>query len=81
MTRSQHSELKAQFPGIIILLIVGDCVVTHDADANTLHDLLGVDIIRNRDCISAGFPVALLDEYIGSLIMAGKTAMVETAKG
>ena len=72
----QYSEVKAKYPGTILLFRMGDFFETFDEDAKTASRVLGITLTRRGNGASgetplAGFPHHALDTYLPKLLKAG----------
>jgi len=67
----QHAELKQQYPGVILLLRVGDFYEAFDDDADTIARVLSLAKTTRADRRMAGFPHMQLDRFLPALVGAG----------
>ncbi len=72
----QYSEVKAKYPGTILLFRMGDFFETFDEDAKVTSRVLGITLTRRGNGASgetplAGFPHHALDTYLPKLLKAG----------
>ena len=80
--QKKFEELKAKWPGTIILFRRGDFYETYQEDAREAAKILGITLTyRNSQRISkgnemAGFPCHALDAYLPKLIRAGKRVVI-----
>ena len=76
----QYFEVKAQYPGSILLFRVGDFYETFGEDAVEAAKVLGIVLThRNNggsDVELAGFPHHSLDTYLPKLVRTGKRVAV-----
>lgn len=70
------NNLKAQYPGYIILFEVGDFYEAYCDDAEICSDVLGVALECRNDFRMAGFPKRTLSHCLYKLIEAGHKAIV-----
>jgi len=74
----QHARLKSQYPGVILLLRVGDFYEAFDEDADTVARVCNLAKTTGGDHRMAGFPHMHLDHFLTALVGAG--FRVATAK-
>jgi len=72
----QYNQIKAQYPGALLLFRVGDFYETFDADARTASAVLGIVLTKRSNGAAsemdlAGFPHHSLDTYLPKLVRAG----------
>lgn len=67
----QHARLKSQYPGVILLLRVGDFYESFDDDADTLARVCNLAKTTRGDHRMAGFPHMHLDRILTALVGAG----------
>jgi len=72
----QHSQIKAKYPGALLLFRVGDFYETFGEDAVTTSRILGIILTRRANGSGtfielAGFPHHSLDTYLPKLVRAG----------
>ena len=72
----QYSEVKAKYPGTILLFRMGDFFETFDEDAKITSRVLGITLTRRGNGAAgetplAGFPHHALDTYLPKLLKAG----------
>lgn len=67
----QHAKLKQQYPGVILLLRVGDFYEAFDDDADTIARVLSLAKTKRADHRMAGFPHMQLDRFLAALVGAG----------
>jgi len=67
----QHARLKSQYPGVILLLRVGDFYEAFDDDADTLARVLSLARTTRGQRRMAGFPHMQLDRFLTALVGAG----------
>ena len=60
----QHARLKSQYPGVILLLRVGDFYEAFDDDADTLARVLSLARTTRGQRRMAGFPHMQLDRFL-----------------
>ena len=76
----QHARLKSQYPGVILLLRVGDFYEAFDGDADTIARVLSLALITRGEHRMAGFPHMQLDRFLTALVGAGfRVATAEPA--
>ncbi|MEN9363632.1 MAG: hypothetical protein RI903_940, partial [Bacteroidota bacterium] len=72
----QFNQIKAKYPGAILLFRVGDFYETFGEDAVKASKILGIVLTRrnngNADDQLAGFPHHSLDTYLPKLVRAGQ---------
>ena len=79
----QHREIKAKYPGAILLFRVGDFYETFGADAIITAQALGIILTKRSNGAAseqelAGFPHHALDTYLPKLVRAGhRVAIVD----
>ena len=79
----QYDRIKAQYPGHVVLIRLGDFYEAFDDDAQTLADVCDVALTgrwagEGRRRLMAGVPWHASDSYIQELIQAGhKVAVAE----
>jgi DNA mismatch repair protein MutS len=76
----QHARLKSQYPGVILLLRVGDFYEAFDDDADTIARVCSLaKTTRGGHCM-AGFPHMQLGRFLTALVGAGfRVATAEPA--
>jgi len=67
----QHVRLKSQYPGVILLLRVGDFYEAFDADVDTVARICNLAKTTRCDHRMAGFPHMHLDRFLTTLVRAG----------
>jgi DNA mismatch repair protein MutS len=67
----QHARLKSQYPGVILLLRVGDFYEAFDDDADTIARVLSLALTTRAKHRMAGFPHMQLDRFLTALVGAG----------
>ena len=72
----QYNQIKAQYPGAILLFRVGDFYETFDEDARVASKVLGIVLTKRSNGAAsemdlAGFPHHSLDTYLPKLVRAG----------
>jgi len=67
----QHAALEAQYPGVILLLRVGDFYESFDNDADTLARVCSLAKTTRGDHRMAGFPHMQLKRFLTALVGAG----------
>ena len=67
----QHARLKSQYPGVILLLHVGDFYEAFDEDADTIARVLSLAKTTRGQRRMAGFPHMQLDRFLTALVGAG----------
>ncbi|HTY09607.1 MAG TPA: DNA mismatch repair protein MutS [Bacteroidota bacterium] len=72
----QYAEVKAKYPGTILLFRMGDFFETFDEDAKITSRVLGITLTRRGNGAAgetplAGFPHHALDTYLPKLLKAG----------
>lgn len=78
----QYRAAKEKHPEMILLFRVGDFYEVFDADADTLHKLLGLTLTtRDQTIRMAGFPHHQLETYLHKLLKEGqRVAICEPAE-
>jgi DNA mismatch repair protein MutS len=89
----QYNQIKAQYPGALLLFRVGDFYETFGDDAVKASRILGITLTKRHnggaeDTPLAGFPHHSLDTYLPKLVRAGERVAIcdqledpATAKG
>ncbi|MFM6948709.1 MAG: DNA mismatch repair protein MutS [Aquirufa sp.] len=76
----QFNQIKAKYPGAILLFRVGDFYETFGEDAVKASKILGIVLTRrnngNADDHLAGFPHHSLDNYLPKLVRAGQRVAI-----
>ncbi|MCS7086979.1 MAG: DNA mismatch repair protein MutS, partial [Bacteroidia bacterium] len=77
----QHAQIKARYPGAIVLFRVGDFYETFGEDAVEASRILGITLTKRSngaaaDVELAGFPHHALDNYLPKLVKAGRRVAV-----
>jgi len=76
----QFNQIKAKYPGAILLFRVGDFYETFGEDAVKASKILGIVLTRrnngNADDQLAGFPHHSLDNYLPKLVRAGQRVAI-----
>lgn len=76
----QFNQIKAKYPGAILLFRVGDFYETFGEDAVKASKILGITLTRrnngNADDHLAGFPYHSLDTYLPKLVRAGQRVAI-----
>ena len=67
----QHARLKGQYPGVILLLHVGDFYEAFDEDADTIARVLSLALTTRGGQHMAGFPHMQLDRFLAAIVGAG----------
>lgn len=67
----QHARLKSQYPGVILLLRVGDFYEAFDDDADTVARICNLAKTTRGAHRMAGFPHMHLDRFLTALVGAG----------
>ena len=67
----QDARLKSQYPGVILLLRVGDFYEAFDDDADTIVRVLSLARTTRGQRRMAGFPHMQLDRFLAALVGAG----------
>jgi DNA mismatch repair protein MutS len=67
----QYTRLKSQYPGVILLLRVGDFYEAFDDDADTLARVCNLAKTTRADHRMAGFPHMHLSRFLTALVKAG----------
>ncbi len=72
----QYNQIKAQYPGAVLLFRVGDFYETFDEDARLASKVLGIVLTKRSNGAAsemdlAGFPHHSLDTYLPKLVKAG----------
>ncbi|MCI0707685.1 MAG: DNA mismatch repair protein MutS [Ignavibacteriae bacterium] len=72
----QYQQVKAKYPGTILLFRMGDFYETFDDDAKTASKVLGITLTRRGSGSAgevplAGFPYHALESYLPKLLKAG----------
>ena len=67
----QHAKLKSQYPGVILLLRVGDFWEAIDDDADTIARVCNLAKTTRGDHRMAGFPHMHLSRFLTALVGAG----------
>lgn len=77
----QYAQVKAKYPGTILLFRMGDFYETFEEDAKTAAAVLGITLTRRGNGAAgeiplAGFPHHALDAYLPKLLKAGHRVAV-----
>lgn len=77
----QYNQIKAQYPGAILLFRVGDFYETFGEDAVRASKILGITLTKRNNGGSgetplAGFPHHSLDTYLPKLVRAGQRVAI-----
>ncbi|MCE6990480.1 DNA mismatch repair protein MutS [Dyadobacter sp. CY323] len=76
----QYNEIKAKYPGALLLFRVGDFYETFGEDAIRASKILGIVLTRRNNGGSheelAGFPHHSLDNYLPKLVRAGERVAI-----
>lgn len=77
----QYSQIKAKYPGALILFRVGDFYETFGEDAVTASKILGIVLTKRNngganETELAGFPHHSLDAYLPKLVRAGQRVAI-----
>ncbi|MCX7697110.1 MAG: DNA mismatch repair protein MutS [Bacteroidales bacterium] len=77
----QYQELKAKYPGTILLFRVGDFYETFGEDAVITSSILNITLTKRSngaaaDVELAGFPYHALDVYLPKLVRAGQRVAI-----
>ena len=67
----QHARLNGQYPGVILLLHVGDFYEAFDDDADTIARVCSLAKTTLGGHRMAGFPHMQLDRFLTALVGAG----------
>jgi DNA mismatch repair protein MutS len=67
----QNARLKSRYPGVILLLRVGDFYEAFDEDADTIARVLSLPLTSRAEHRMAGFPHMQLDRFLTALVRAG----------
>jgi DNA mismatch repair protein MutS len=67
----QHARLKSQYPGVILLLRVGDFYEAFGDDADTVARVCNLAKTMRGDHRMAGFPHMHLDRFLTALVRDG----------
>ncbi|MGB0357038.1 MAG: DNA mismatch repair protein MutS, partial [Cytophagales bacterium] len=72
----QYEDIKAKYPGTLLLFQVGDFYETFGEDAQQLHQITDIKLTKRSNGSAAavplaGFPLHALDAYLPKLIGAG----------
>lgn len=68
---AQYAALKTQYPGVILLIRVGDFYEAFDDDADALVRVLSLALSTRADRRMAGFPRVQLHRLVTALVRAG----------
>src|SRR5438270_6262693 len=77
----QHSQIKAKYPGALLLFRVGDFYETFGEDAIKASGILGIVLTRRANGAAthielAGFPHHSLETYLPKLVRAGQRVAI-----
>ncbi len=77
----QYTEIKAKYPGAMILFRVGDFYETFGEDAIKASQILGIVLTKRANGSAshvelAGFPHHSLDSYLPRLVRAGQRVAI-----
>lgn len=77
----QYNEIKAKYPGALLLFRVGDFYETFGEDAIKTAEILGIVLTRRANGAAshielAGFPHHSLDTYLPKLVRAGQRVAI-----
>lgn len=77
----QYNQIKAQYPGAILLFRVGDFYETFGEDAVRASRILGITLTKrnnggDEETPLAGFPHHALDTYLPKLVRAGERVAI-----
>lgn len=77
----QYAQIKAKYPGALLLFRVGDFYETFGADAITASRILGIVLTKRGNGSAteielAGFPHHSLDTYLPKLVRAGQRVAI-----
>lgn len=77
----QYNEIKARYPGALLLFRVGDFYETFGEDAVTASEILGIVLTKRANGSAshielAGFPHHSLDTYLPKLVRAGQRVAI-----
>jgi DNA mismatch repair protein MutS len=76
----QYNQIKAKYPGALLLFRVGDFYETFGEDAVTASKILGIVLTRRNNGTAddqlAGFPHHSLDTYLPKLVRAGQRVAI-----
>jgi hypothetical protein len=67
----QFGRLKSQYPGVILLLHVGDFYEAFGEDADTIARVLSLALTTRGGQHMAGFPHMQLDRFLAAIVGAG----------
>jgi DNA mismatch repair protein MutS len=67
----QFGRLKSQYPGVILLLHVGDFYEPFDENADTITRVLSLALTTRGGHRMAGFPHMQLDRFLAAIVGAG----------
>lgn len=71
LAAQQRAALAAQYPGVILLLRVGDFYECFDDDADTVVRVCNLAKSTRGDQRMVGFPHMHLDRFLTALVQAG----------
>src|SRR5690606_10678744 len=77
----QYNQVKAKYPGALLLFRVGDFYETFGEDAVTASGILGIVLTKRANGAAshvelAGFPHHSLDSYLPKLVRAGQRVAI-----
>src|SRR5690606_1918017 len=77
----QYAQIKAKYPGALLLFRVGDFYETFGEDAVTAAEILGIVLTKRGNGSAtetelAGFPHHSLDTYLPKLVRAGQRVAI-----
>jgi len=76
----QYNQIKAKYPGALLLFLVGDFYETFGEDAIKASRILGITLTRRNNGGAqeelAGFPHHSLDTYLPKLVRAGERVAI-----
>jgi len=77
----QYNQIKAKYPGALLLFRVGDFYETFGQDAVTASGILGIVLTKRANGSAshielAGFPHHSLDTYLPKLVRAGQRVAI-----
>lgn len=77
----QYNQIKAKYPGAMLLFRVGDFYETFGADAIKASKILGIVLTQRKNGAAAhielaGFPHHSLDSYLPKLVRAGERVAI-----
>lgn len=77
-TMKAHAEGKLDYPGMLVLLRIGDFFQTFGDDAVAVSLATDKTVVRRGNFLMIGFPAGKLTEYLGKLLKKGhRVALVD----